>query len=99
MTSLNKKKVFISYSWKDKAIADRVRTAIPDQFEVWIDSERIAPGAHISTAIQEGLNGSDYYVLLISEAANSSIWVQREIAVAFELASSKKLSVVPILLS
>lgn len=95
----DKKKVFISYSWKDKAVADRVRDSIPDQFEVWIDSEQIAPGASISKAIQEGLSGSDYYVLLISEGSNSSPWVQREIATAFELANSKKLSVVPILLS
>lgn len=93
------KKVFISYSWKDKAVANQVRNSIPDQFEVWIDNERIAPGASISSAIQEGLSGSDYYVLLISEGSNSSVWVQREIALAFEFASSKKLSVVPILLS
>jgi hypothetical protein len=93
------KRVFISYSWKDSAIADEVRAAIPEQFEVWIDKEKIGVGDSISTAILEGLTASDYYIILISENSNSSPWVRREIALAFDLANRKNLSVVPVLLS
>jgi TIR domain len=60
--------------------------------------EQIRPGDSISKAIQDGLSGSDYYVLLISENSISSNWVQREIATAFDLANKKKLSVIPVLL-
>lgn len=93
-----KKIVFISYSWKDSSVAERVRESIPDPFEVWIDKDQIRPGDSISTAIQEGLSGSDYYVILISENATSSSWVKAEIALAFDLAQKKNLSVIPILL-
>ncbi|MGY3558470.1 hypothetical protein ACVWXP_001739 [Bradyrhizobium sp. USDA 4463] len=98
MKTTGKKIVFISYSWKDRSTADLVRANIPDGFEVWIDHEQISPGDPISKKIQSGLTGSDYYVLLISESSLSSNWVQREIATAFDLANSKKLSVVPVLL-
>jgi hypothetical protein len=73
--------------------------SIPDQFDVWIDRERIRAGDSVSRALQDGLAGSDYYVLLISEQSNRSPWVQKEIATAFELANDKKLSVIPILLN
>jgi hypothetical protein len=98
MRTTPRKVVFISYSWKDKSVADRVRESIPDQFEVWIDREQIGPGESVSKAILDGLNGSDYYVLLISENSVSSNWVKREIATAFELANKTKLSVIPVLL-
>lgn len=98
MTRGERKHVFISYSWKDAPAAMQVRDSIPSEFEVWFDKERIRPGESISKAIQEGLNASDYYLLLISENSNESIWVQREISTAFELSREKKLSVVPVLL-
>ncbi len=98
MTRDQRKRVFISYSWKDASAAEQVRNSIPSEFEVWFDKERIRPGEHISSAIQEGLNASDYYLLLISENSNQSAWVQREIATAFDLSQEKKLSVVPALL-
>ena len=99
MSTTGKKIVFISYSWNDKSVAERVRESIPKLFDVWIDKERIRPGDSISKAIQDGLSGSDYYVLLISEQSNYSRWVQKEISTAFELANKKKLSVIPILLN
>lgn len=93
-----KKKVFISYSWKDRGIAERVKASIPNQYDVWIDDERILPGDSISHKIREGLTASDYYVVLISENSAQSSWVRAEIAAAFSLANGKHLSVVPILL-
>jgi hypothetical protein len=98
MGATRRKHVFISYSSKDKSVAERVRESIPDQFEVWIDKERVSPGASISKAIEDGLSGSDYYVLLISENSISSMWVRQEIATAFDLANRTNLSVVPVLL-
>lgn len=98
MASAERKRVFISYSWKDAAAADRIRGSIPRQFEVWFDKNRIGPGDSISKSIHDGLSASDYYLLIISENSNQSIWVQREIALAFELSSEKKLSVVPVML-
>jgi hypothetical protein len=92
------KRVFISYSWKDSAVAEQVKGAIPSQFDVWIDKERVRPGDEISKALQEGLTASDYYVILLSDNSTASYWVKREIATAFDLATKKKLSVIPVIL-
>lgn len=92
-----KKNVFISYSWQDSSIADEVRKAIPPQFDVWFDKERVQAGDEISRKIMEGMEASDYYVVLISENSMQSNWVKREISTAFDLADSKKLSVVPLI--
>jgi len=93
-----RKIVFISYSSANQAEAKQVRDGIPNQFEVWFDEDKIKIGDDIGQSIAEGLDGSDYYVLLISEDSNKSTWVRREIATAFELANHKKLSVIPFLL-
>jgi hypothetical protein len=34
MSTTGRKIVFISYSWNDKSVADRVREYIPEQFEI-----------------------------------------------------------------
>jgi hypothetical protein len=93
-------KVFISYSHKDKAYADQIRDAILlfSDFNVWMDARFIEPGDHISGKILQGLKESAYYVLLISENSNQSEWVKREISIAFELAKTKNIAVVPFLL-
>jgi hypothetical protein len=93
-----KRRVFISYSHKDLKIADIVRQGIPEGYEVWMDREQIQVGMSISESIKDGLSGSDYMILIISENSSASNWVKREIAMSFELAKDKKLSIVPIIL-
>lgn len=94
------KKVFISYSSKDKAFAQLIKNELTTTtgVEVWLDTDKIRPGDRVSSVIQEGLTASDYFVVLISNNSNQSIWVKQEISLAFQLAGSKKLSVVPVLL-
>lgn len=94
----SRKKIFISYSWKDQDEARQIRNAIPEEFDVWMDVEQMKPGAPIAQVLEKALSGSDYYLLLISENSNTSSWVKRELSYAFELAAGKKLSVVPFLL-
>jgi len=98
-----KAQVFISYSWKDKESAKRIedilRHSLGERFHVWRDENVMKPSDHFSSKILEGLNGSDYFVLLVSENSNASLWVKREIATAVELADKKKLTAVPVLLS
>jgi hypothetical protein len=100
MEDHKKSKVFISYSHKDKQCADQIRDAILHfaDFDVWMDALMIEPGESITSAIMQGLKESAYYVLLISENSNASVWVKREIAIAFELAKNNNIAVVPFLL-
>jgi hypothetical protein len=99
MTRRRSKAVFLSYSSKDKAVADRISGILKKlNYEVWIDSDKIRPGEQISTKISEGLKATDYFLLLISENSNQSPWVKQEVATAFRLSNEKKLAFVPVVL-
>jgi len=95
-----KKRIFISYSHKDAEVAQFVRNQLlsATKMEVWMDHRVLVPGQPIAEAIEQGITGSDYYLLLISENSKASTWVQREIAMAFDLAQKKLISVVPLLI-
>jgi hypothetical protein len=98
MDEPTQKKVFISYSSKNRDLAERVRNSLSlANLDVWFDSEAVKPGQYIVEAITEGLRASDYFLLLITNDSNNSKWVQREISLAFELANAKKLTVLPMI--
>ena len=52
----------------------------------------------MSDKIVEGLKGSDYYLVLLSENSSKSDWVKREISLAFDLSKNKQLALVPMLI-
>jgi hypothetical protein len=52
----------------------------------------------LSDKIVEGLKGSDYYLVLLSENSSKSDWVKREISLAFDLSKNKQLALVPMLI-
>lgn len=92
------KRVFISYSWSDRAEAQRIADAVRAAgLEVWIDSENISPGHMISEKIKEGIDGSDYYLVVFSQNAAESAWVRAEIAYSFKLTIEKKTTIIPVL--
>jgi hypothetical protein len=71
--------VFLSHSWKDKAVvrplADRLRA---DGLCVWLDEWEIKPGDSIPAKIEEGLEHSRVLVLCMSANAFGSDWAQWE---------------------
>ena len=86
MNGQNKGKhdVFISYSTKNKNVAD----AIVSDFEqhgikCWYAPRDILPGEEWVTAITNALEGSRALVLIFTDESNNSRQVMNEIAVAF----------------
>jgi len=71
--------VFLSHSWKDKAVvrplADRLRA---DGLRVWLDEWEIKPGDNIPAKIEEGLEHSRVLVLCMSANAIGSDWARLE---------------------
>jgi WD40 repeat protein len=71
--------VFLSHSWKDKAVvravAERLRA---DGLRVWFDEWEIKPGDSIPAKIEEGLERSRVLVLCMSANAFASDWAQLE---------------------
>jgi hypothetical protein len=73
------KRIFISYSHEDAAVADRIVTLLDTAgMAPWIDRREIRPGESIPERMSEGLTAASYVVLLHSQASAQSRWVTRE---------------------
>ncbi len=84
--------VFISYSSKDKPIADAVCAKIEAAgVRCWIAPRDIRPGEDWPAAISQGISQSRVMVLVFSSHSNSSEDVSRELI----LAANSKLVIIP----
>lgn len=94
------KNVFVSYSHRDRVIADRMARSLSGLgVDVWIDQWEIRPGDSLIEKINEGLNDKDILLLLLSSASVASSWVQKELSSALmEELARRKVVVVPVLI-
>lgn len=84
--------VFISYSSKDKTVADAICASIENKkIRCWIAPRDISPGADWGKSIIDAINSSSLMVLIFSEDSNESPQVLREV----ERAVSKGIPIVP----
>jgi hypothetical protein len=75
--------VFISYSSKDKPIADAVCASLEyNAIRCWIAPRDVLPGEDFPKAIINGINESKIMVLIFSANANASPHVTREVTKA-----------------
>lgn len=71
---------FISHNKADKDQARSLAVALAEQGEnVWFDEWKLRPGESLTGGIEQGLDQSDTFVILWSEAASQSNWVGTEI--------------------
>ncbi len=84
--------IFISYSHKDKAIADAACAALEQEgVRVWIAPRDISPGAEWGGAIIDAINNAKAMVLIFSSNANDSPQIRREV----ERAVNKEVPILP----
>jgi len=82
--------VFISYSTRDKNVAEAVCKSLEkDGIRCWIAPRDIHPGVGYADAIIDALNTCQVFLVILSEESNSSPQVRREV----ERAVSKDLSI------
>jgi AAA+ ATPase superfamily predicted ATPase len=85
--------VFISYSSKDKTVADAVCTSIENRnIGCWIAPRDVPPGLPYAAALVSAIHDSKVFVLVLSEGSNSSGAVMREV----EEAISSGIPIIPI---
>lgn len=73
-------RVFISYSSKDRNVANMVVALLEERgHRCWIAPRDILPGQEWAEAIMQGLRGSDTFVLVFSQHANASPQILREV--------------------
>jgi hypothetical protein len=74
---------FISYSHVDKPVAQAIATALSERgLTVWIDEGELRAGDSIIERISTAIAEIDYVVAIVSDAAVSSSWCQKELALA-----------------
>jgi VCBS repeat-containing protein len=84
-TPLNKR-VFISHSHRDRAVAtDLQKTLIMAGAETYLDQDMIQGGDNLPKRIYDGLSWCDTFLLIWSTSAATSPWVNREWNAAYEL--------------
>jgi len=72
--------VFISYSSKDKTVADATCAYLESRgIRCWIAPRDVLPGSNYPRSIVEGINGSRVMVLIFSSHSNTSPHVVREL--------------------
>ena len=73
--------IFISYSRKDLAIADKIIDALAkDDLEPWIDWKSIPKGETFEIEIQQGIEKAEIFLFLVSPDSVQSSWCDKEIA-------------------
>jgi hypothetical protein len=92
--------VFISHSSADKGFATAVVEAMKvSDLAPWIDKERILVGTDILEELGNGRSSMDLFVLIISEMAIKSGWVQKEISyAAYREITEKKALILPFII-
>lgn len=86
-------RVFISYSIVDQKFVDRLCSELEVRgVDVWRDSKDIQVGDSIVAKIEEGIEKSQYFCLVLSEASVRHPWILREYRTALnrQLATNGK---------
>ena len=88
--------VFISYARSDISSSEKIKTVLEQAgIRCWMDTEDIKPGEKWLASLQEALHQSQAMVVVCSEAAKESGYMQRE----FNLANELKLTIIPNMIS
>jgi uncharacterized protein YjbI with pentapeptide repeats len=82
---------FISYSSKDEAFAERLHADLQNRgVRCWFAPHDMPIGAKIIDALDEGIRLRQKVLLILSEGAIASDWVEDEVTTAFEEERSRK---------
>lgn len=74
-------KIFISYAHEDKTFVNRLaRELLARHLRVWFDGWEMRVGDSIIQKISQGIEESDYFIIVLSPESVSSQWVQRELS-------------------
>lgn len=76
--------VFISYSSKDKPIADAVCHFLEaDGIKCWIAPRDIPPGSDYADLIEDAIKNARLFIIIFSSHSSCSQWVKSELNIAF----------------
>jgi len=93
-----KKRVFISYSYQDKEFVEWLKNELQGLgLEIWYDQAEIQVGDSIKKKVNEGIQSSSAFILVLSNSSKNSDWVRYEMNSALLLNAIKKgVAILPI---
>ena len=93
-------KVFISHSYQDKKFVNLLSTRlIKDGIQVWTDEKELAVGDNIAEKINDAINKTDYFIVVLSKNSTKSNWVSFELsATRLNEISKQKNIILPVLI-
>src|SRR3954470_16262690 len=79
-------KLFISHSTKDDGFVRELQRSLDDFGQnAWIDSRELSGGDAFWSEIQQAIEGSSAYIVVVSSDALQSEWVAKEVGHAVEV--------------
>lgn len=93
-------RVFLSHSYEDNDIANKVRNYLAHHdMAVFDDKADIATGASLNASISHAISNSDAVLFFISKNSEKSQWVQQEMSLAVSnRLKGKDVKLIPVLL-
>ncbi len=93
-------KVFISYSHIDSSTVEELEKRLKEnKIKIWIDKSEMKLGDSIIDKITDGINSSQYFMIILSRNSLASEWVKRELNATLMLQLNKKsIKILPIYL-
>jgi hypothetical protein len=91
-------RAFVSYGWKDGEVAQRLARDLTGVGVItWFAEWEIKAGDSIRQKIDEGLQGCEFFIVVLSKASLQRPWVQTELDAAVELKTKGKLKkIIPV---
>jgi hypothetical protein len=91
-------KIFISYSHVDSEFAQTLHNDLKIiGHDPWLDSYQITPGDSIVTKVQNGLRESSFMIVVLSNSALKSKWVDEEWKEKYwDAAQDRKIKIIPV---
>jgi hypothetical protein len=82
-TAAGTPKVFVSHSTQDHAFAEKFAADLRSNgVDAWYSGWEIKPGDSIRQKIDEGLEGCEFFIIVLSKSSISRPWVQTELDAA-----------------
>lgn len=90
--------IFVSYATEDKAAVARpiANALVLKGLRVWFDELTLQPGDRLRQTIDEGLAGSNYFLVLLSPAYLGKNWTRYELDGIVQRFASREATLIPI---
>jgi hypothetical protein len=91
-------RIFVSYSHKDRDLVFRLASDLSKYHTVTVDVVSFVPNVSLIEQINACLENANYVVPVISRFSVRSVWVKREVAIAYQRSLAQDVTIVPVVL-